>query len=131
MPSPVLSQRTLRIAAIVLGVSILIWLSLESRDVREALLLAGILSLLGAAAIWNRLPKTIRGYWLPMFGAVFGLLVPVLAALLMVLKTGMHAHSVPDFTLGQIFSVLQLIPVWVAVGAVLGLAAAWWHATRR
>lgn len=130
MPSLELSMRTLRIAAILLGILILIWLSLEGRDVRQALLLASFLSLLGASAAWIRLQNMLRGYWLPFVGALFGLLVPLLAAFLMVLKTGMHAHSVPDFTLVQVMAVLQLIPVWIAAGVFLGLAAAWWRAMR-
>jgi hypothetical protein len=131
MPLPVFSQRSLRVATILLGVVILLWLSFEDREVRSALLLAGFLSLLAASATVNRSRKQMTAYLMPIFGAVFGFLVPVLASLLMILKIGLHNHIVPDFSLEQLLAVLRLIPVWVGAGTLIGLGAAVWYVYRR
>ena len=116
--------------AVLLGVMILLWLSFEDRDERRAVFLAVLLSTLGAVATRMRFSKRIYGYWYLLLGVVFGFLVPMLAVLLMVVKTGLHGHSVPDFTLAQISAVLRLIPVWSVVGLLVGGAAALFDRTR-
>lgn len=118
----------MRIAAILLGIAILVWLSIEDSDERRALLLAGLLSLLISVIVWARIRGRLKIYWFPIFGALCGLLVPVLAVLLMALKTGLHGHIVPDFTLAQVSAVLQLTPIWVAAGALIGLGITIWYA---
>ena len=124
MPAILRAHRILRLAVILLGVVILLWLSFEDQDERRAILLAALLSTLGAVATGMHFSGWLRGYWLVILGAVFGFLVPLLAVLLMVIKTGLHGHGVPDFTLAQITAVLRLIPVWSGVGVLVGGAAA-------
>lgn len=124
MPANLRAHRILRLGGILLGVVALLWLSFEGRDERQAILLAALLSTLGAIATGLRFGGRLRGYWLVILGAVFGFLVPLLAVLLMVIKTGLHGHGVPDFTLAQITAVLRLIPVWSGVGVLVGGAAA-------
>ncbi len=124
MPANLRAHRILRLGGILLGVVALLWLSFEGRDERQAILLAALLSTLGAIATGLRFGGRLRGYWLVILGAVFGFLVPLLAVLLMVIKTGLHGHGVPDFTLAQITTVLRLIPVWSGVGILVGGAAA-------
>ncbi len=124
MPATLRAHRILRLAVILLGVVILLWLSFEDQDERRAILLAALLSTLGAVATGMHFSGWLRGYWLVILGAVFGFLVPLLAVLLMVIKTGLHGHGVPDFTLAQITAVLRLIPVWSGVGVLVGGAAA-------
>ncbi len=116
--------------AVLLGVMILLWLSFEDRDERRAVFLAVLLSTLGAVATRMRFSKRIYGYRYLLLGVVFGFLVPLLAVLLMVVKAGLHGHSVPDFTLAQISAVLRLIPVWSVVGLLVGGAAALFDRTR-
>ena len=130
MPTNLPARRRMRLGAILLGVMILFWLSLEDRDERQAVFLAVLLSTLGAVATRMRFSKRIYGYWYLLLGVVFGFLVPMLAVLLMVVKTGLHGHSVPDFTLAQISAVLRLIPVWSVVGLLVGGAAALFDRTR-
>jgi len=124
MPATLRAHRILRLAVILLGVVILLWLSFEDQDERRAILLAALLSTLGAVATGMHFSGWLRGYWLVILGAVFSFLVPFLAVLLMVIKTGLHGHGVPDFTLAQITAVLRLIPVWSGVGVLVGGAAA-------
>ena len=51
---------------------------------------------------------------------------PWLAALLMVLHNGIHAHPVPDFPNAVIFAMLARSPWWGAAGGLLGLAWRLW-----
>jgi hypothetical protein len=59
-----------------------------------------------------------------LVGSLAGLAVTPLALFLMALKTGLHGHSAPDFTLEQMQMVLYRTPIWVAVGLLLGLGVA-------
>jgi hypothetical protein len=127
LPAP----RFLRLGVILLGVVVLLWLTFEGRDERQTILLAALLSALGALATSTRFGRRLRGYWYILLGGAFGLLVPLMAVLLMVLKTGLHGHSVPDFTLEQLSAVLRLIPVWTVVGVLVGGAAALFEHVRR
>ena len=125
------APRLLRIAFIFVGAALFIWLSLEDQNERRALLLAAFLSSLIAIALYIRMRDGRLGvYSIPLLGAFSGLLVPVLAVLLMVVKTGLHGHDGPDFTIAQISTVLQRIPVWIAAGFLVGLGVAVWHAVR-
>lgn len=54
-------------------------------------------------------------------GVFFGLLVAPLAVLLMLLKSGLHGHPSPDFSLEQVQEVLWRVPLWCLVGALLKL----------
>ena len=130
MPTNLPARRRMRLGAILLGVMILLWLSIEDRDERRAVFLAAMLSTLGALVTGLRFGARLRGYWYILLGGTFGLLVPLLAVLLMVVKTGLHGHSVPDFTLAQISAVLRQIPVWSVVGLLVGGAAALFDRTR-
>lgn len=123
MPTDNTARRILRLAVISLGSVVLIWLSLEDRDERRAILLAALLSALGAVAAGVRFRRKMRAPWIIVLGAGFGLLVPLVAVSLMVVKTGLHSHSTPDFTLAQVTAVLQLIPIWTGVGCLVGGAA--------
>ncbi len=130
MPANLRTHRILRLGGILLGVVAMLWLSFEGRDERQAILLAALLSSLGAIATGLRFGGRLRGYWYLLLGAAFGTLVPLLAVLLMVVKIGLHGHSVPDFTLAQISAVLRLIPVWGGVGLLVGGAAALYNRSR-
>ncbi|MCK6577587.1 MAG: hypothetical protein L6Q98_05725 [Anaerolineae bacterium] len=57
-------------------------------------------------------------------GSGIGLGTALTAALLMVIKTGWHAHLFPDFPPGMILDVLARAPWWGAAGAFVGLGAA-------
>ncbi|KXK20119.1 MAG: hypothetical protein UZ15_CFX003001838 [Chloroflexi bacterium OLB15] len=43
------------------------------------------------------------------------------AALLMLIKNGLHGHLFPDFPFGMIAGVLALAPIWAIGGGLVGL----------
>lgn len=125
------APRLLRIAVILLGAVVLFWLSIEDQNEGWALLLALFLSFLIAIVLYLRLGDGRLGFFLiPVLGALSGLLVPVLAVLLMVVKIGLHGHGEPDFSIAQVSEVLQRIPIWIVAGLLIGVGVAVWQATK-
>lgn len=124
--------RLLRFAFLLLGALVLLWLSTESRDVRLTLLFGSVFSLLAGLRIAFRLglsrfsPITLAG-----IGSLVGLLTPVLTALLMLLKVGLHSHPTPDFTLSQVMGVLERAPYFIASGLLVGWSIGWFWSLRR
>jgi hypothetical protein len=57
-------------------------------------------------------------------GLLAGLLVSPLAFTLMSLKSGLHAHPQPDYSLEQIQAIFSRTPYFAATGLLLGLASA-------
>ena len=55
-----------------------------------------------------------------VIGGGAGLLLVPLAILLMAIKTGIHGHGSPDYTLDQMQAVLSRMPFFVLGGALLG-----------
>lgn len=124
--------RLLRFAFLLLGALVLLWLSTESRDVRLTLLFGSVFSLLAGLRIAFRLglsrfsPITLAG-----IGSLVGLLTPVLTALLMLLKVGLHSHPTPDFTLSQVMGVFERAPYFIAGGLLVGWSIGWFWSLRR
>lgn len=56
-----------------------------------------------------------------LVGAIVGLGTAFAAALLMLVKTGWHAHIFPDYPLGMILDVLRRAPAWALAGGLIGL----------
>ena len=54
------------------------------------------------------------------FGLLAGLISGPLTLTAMIFKTGLHAHG-PEFTLAEFQWVMQQIPLWTAVGLLIGL----------
>jgi hypothetical protein len=57
-------------------------------------------------------------------GAAAGALAGPIEAVLILLKVGLHAHPVPDFSTADVVAVLSRIPIWTAAGGLLGAGAA-------
>jgi hypothetical protein len=57
----------------------------------------------------------------PLLGMLAGLVVPPAAVFLMAFKGGLHGHPTPDFTSGQVISVLKSTPFWTIGGLFIGL----------
>jgi len=96
---------------------------------RWVMFFASSIALLGSFRLWMSLFKTrrVRFWAFPVFGAFTGLLAPVVAVVLMILKAGAHAHPAPDFAPIQLLVVLQRIPVWVLGGILIGLGVSVWR----
>jgi hypothetical protein len=125
----VIKKWGIRTAAIALGVGVLAWIPFEDTTLTWVLFFAAAICLLGGIAItghqeilesWNRTP---RGAFL---GLVAGLAVSPLAIGLMALKSGLHGHSAPDFTVTQMQAALDLFPYFALAGLAGGLLSARW-----
>ena len=121
------SRTWLRFCGLLLGILVLVWLPFEERSVLGVLLIAGLLCTWGGIWLLFR-AGSYRKYGVVRYMQIGGLagflLVPV-AILLMAIKTGIHGHGTPDFSVEQMQAVLSRIPYFmfggVLVGAGIGL----------
>jgi hypothetical protein len=117
----------LKLAAALLFLYSIFWISLEGR-LWQAILLAIGVATVSAGFAWQRFlggRKFSSRYWLAatgLTGLLCGISVGLLTIVFMVLKTGLHGHG-PEFTPDEIIWVLDQIPLWSAVGLLSGLGA--------
>lgn len=110
------------------GIAWFIWLGVEDQSVYYVLALA-VLAALDALFIlpigdWvSDDSGNTRPLLVVLIGLAIGACVPVVAALLMLVKVSLHSHSQPDFSLEQVLAILQTMPVWALAA---GLLAAGW-----
>ena len=112
-------------ATLLVGLYTAVWSTLEGRLAYDLLLAVPALALLMAWLIAERLGgRTLpRGQGVALAvvaGAAYGVGVVLLTLLLMILKTGLHAHGA-EYTAAQIAWVWQQAPLWSAAGALAGL----------
>ncbi len=107
-----------------------VWAGLEDRGLAAVTLLAWMISvsaLLTARARRSAREPVLRPadlrWWL-VAGAAAGALAGPIGAVLILLKVGLHAHPVPDFSTADVVAVLSRIPIWAAAGGLLGAGAA-------
>jgi hypothetical protein len=114
--------------ALIFGAGLLLWLSAEEDQALPAVLLGGGLMLI---TVYFTLTKYAGGRRItpPAFllgaaliGAGIGAGTALAAALLMVIKIGMHAHPFPDYPPGMILDTLRRAPRWALAGALSTLA---------
>jgi hypothetical protein len=98
------------------------WLTVEEKSRLGAMVIA----LPWAALIALRLPlRRVRRTAETMIRAVgAGGLIGPLAALLMLVKIGLHSHAPPDYGLADVLAMIAWAPVGIGLGAVLGLGLA-------
>jgi hypothetical protein len=127
------AMRQLRLLAILLGIILLVWVSIEDQSVTWVVLFAAVICMLAAAWLLASFPRPPTGKgWLvyPLAGLLGGAATAPVALLLMAIKTGLHGHTVPDYTLAQMSDVLISFPIWVGAGAFIGLGAGLWFKNR-
>ncbi|NKQ34571.1 MAG: hypothetical protein HF973_03040 [Chloroflexi bacterium] len=109
----------------VVGIYGVIWIGLEGELWRSILLAVGVTAV-SLLYLWQKylggraLPA---GKWLGMTavsGFLFGLGSSLLTLLLMAVKTGLHGHG-PEFSPAELEWVINQIPLWTAVGLLIGL----------
>jgi hypothetical protein len=128
----------LRWNALACGVALFIWSTPEDDRVWLVALLA-LWCTLSFSTGWvsarfaeSMLPDGWRGLTLlAVFGALNGLLAPLVAAALMLFKDVRHAHPQPDFPPALLLGMMQRAPAWALAGGLLGLAAGLWLLSRR
>jgi len=99
------------------------WLRIEDTDEKRVLVYAAAVTAWLATRHIVRQPPAARES-IPRFslvGALAGLAMVPVTVLLMALKTGLHGHGTPDFTIEQILSVTNRWYVWGSAGLLLGL----------
>ena len=128
MPDPGLAPRGLRVAVILTGLGLLFWLPFEDQNERPALFFALLLCALAGAFLLHRLGSLgVVPLWAyPLLGMLCGLALSPLAVLLLALKSGLHSHAAPDYTIVDLVSVLEKTPVWAGVGLLFGLSVGLW-----
>jgi hypothetical protein len=108
------------------GLMWFLWLGVEDRGLAAVLLLA---SALAATFGLTALARAVGGksrprrVWLTAStaaGLLSGLAVAPLAALLILIKTALHQHPVPDFRPEDLVTVLRLTPGWSISGLLVG-----------
>jgi hypothetical protein len=122
----------LRLAGLVIGASIFIWVPFEDLSIQWVLLLS--VAICGWFAIRILLNHSTRN-WLTvvrhsLVGGLAGLAVAPLAFLLIILKNGLHAHQTPDFTVDQIQALFSLVPYLSISGLLIGFGYGLWRVAR-
>jgi hypothetical protein len=105
----------------------ILWLGFEDRGPVAVFVLGGLICLavalrFASPAIRPPLDPSRRRAALAGWGAVAGAAVPITAALLMLVKVGLHGHPEPDFQAADVAAALARTPVWVVAGGLVGLA---------
>jgi hypothetical protein len=78
--------------------------------------------------LWLISPAQGRhGFRSMLVGAAAGIATAPMVILLMIIKSGLHGHDVPDFTFTQIISILWRAPFWMVGGALVGLGVGLWR----
>lgn len=118
-------MRRLRWLELAYAVLVLFWLPVEDVHSNWILLIAALGCGLGTLHLIFRgrrmRPLLFRHYL--FVGVLSGGSVPIVAVLMMVFKSGLHSHVVPDFTFPQLLEVLARLPAWISGGALIGLGA--------
>jgi len=118
----------MRLAGLLLGMGVLIWIPFEDTTTSWVLVFAvaiGCLSgvrLYASQKVLGNTGQTARG---AVIGALSGLLVSPLAFGLMAFKSGIHGHGFSDFSAAQMRSVVGLLPYFALSGIAIGSVSAW------
>lgn len=128
MNKPATSKRVrnwLRLSGLVLGVIILLWLTIEDRNELVVLLLSALICIWVGTWLLVRIDFTGKYiFWKHVIiGGGMGLLLEGVALILMALKTGIHGHGIPDFSVDQMRAVVSLSPYFLLGGILVGSSA--------
>lgn len=110
-----------RAAWVLTGAAFLIWLAVEDRGLMAVQWIGAAIVASGLLTIRARRPTPAGWAWWLARGAAAGALVGVAAAILILVKTGAHAHPLPDFTATDVTTVLGRMPLWALLGGIAGL----------
>ena len=57
-------------------------------------------------------------------GTLSGVLVGIIAIFIALMKVSLHQHMIPDFSSGDILTILNRIPAWAIAGLLIGSSSA-------
>lgn len=119
----------MRVLALVLGVSLILWLPLEDVSERGVVLFASLICSWWAVRLLFGVYPGVKWFVLRHLfsGVSAGLAVSPVALLLIAFKTGLHGHGTSDFTPEQVQYVLLRAPIWAASGLLISLGLALWR----
>ena len=120
--SPDKKRIWLRFAGLLLAIGILVWLPIEESSELVVLVVSGLICIWGGVWLLTRTAADDRHLILRhvLVGSGAGLLVAPMAILLMAIKSGIHGHGIPDFTVNQMQTVISRIPYLILGGVLLG-----------
>ena len=119
----------LRAAYFITGVVLLFWLPVEDRTLGPPLFFAAWAAVLIGMRLWTRFRDSpCENIWrrYPLTGGLLTGLVPGLAVLATIFKSGLHAHGFLEFTVPELAAVLRLTPAFALGGLALGLTVSLW-----
>ena len=112
----------LRLTGFLIGVVVLVWLPIEERSELGVLLISGLICTWIGVWLLHKTDTEGRHVILRflLVGGGAGLLLAPLAVLLVAIKSGIHGHGSPDFTVSQMQTVISRLPYFVLVGILIG-----------
>lgn len=111
-------DQRLRWMSLILGGIMLFWLPVEDQNFIAVILFSFAICCLGAFTFSRR--RNLPSWQSAWMGLWAGLCVGPVSFLLMIFKIGLHSHNMPDFSLFQLFHLLEIAPIWGMVGGLLG-----------
>jgi len=123
----------LRISGLLLGIIILIWLPIEEQNVLGVVIISGAICIWAAIWVLVKSGRSDQRIILRhgLVGAGAGLAIAPVAIFLMALKSGIHGHGTPDFTVIQLQQILSRTPFFALSGLLLGLGSGIWRFARK
>ena len=112
-----------RFLAILLGIALFFWIPFEDSSENPAILFAYFIStwLVITLLIRYKNPSLLTIINVVFAGILSGAIITPLILLLMVLKIGLHAHLVPDYSYEQFISIINRTPIWFISGFLTGI----------
>jgi len=122
-----------RFTALLLGFGILVWLPVEDQSELGVLIASGLICTWMAALLLITPPQKNRQLILrhALVGSGAGFILAPLAIILMAVKSGIHGHGTPDFSVDQMQSVISRIPFFVLSGFLIGLGSGVFRLAKR
>lgn len=124
------APRWTRWLVIACGVLLLMWLSREDNRVWPVTLLGLSMTLLAITlrGLDHYGGRPLAARYLPVLLSLWGVLVGLGSSLttasLMLLKSALHSHIVPDYPPGLMLAMLERAPIWALGGGLIGVALA-------
>ena len=122
----------LRLAGLLIAVSLFIWIPFEDLGLQWVLILSA--AICAWCAVRFLVNRVVSGWQMvvshALAGCLAGLAVAPLAALLMLLKSGLHGHGAPDFTVDQIQTIFGLAPYLSLSGLLIGFGFGLWRGAK-
>ncbi len=99
----------------------MLWLPIEDQGILFPVLFGIAFAFL---LLFQWAPSTSLGHY-AWLGARLAFTAPLIALLLMLLKSGLHQHGFPDFPVNSFLTLFKSVPIVTMVGALCGLFASY------